>query len=140
MRKPFLAPTLIALTLGAHPAGADDRNGFVGTWLGTWPNGLEIELTVTDVDEDGYVQGIYCNLRQTGIWFADLRREGGTAAARIVDDVLSFKISKTTGGFALDATNDALKLTHKRSGKNKKHLTVNRIESGECANRVVPLS
>ena len=50
--------------------GAADRNGF----LGTWPNGLEIELTVAGIDEDGYVDGLYCNLRKTGIWFADLRR------------------------------------------------------------------
>ena len=133
-----MVATLLALTLSAHTAPASP-DGFIGTWLGTWPNGLEIELSVTDVDDDGYVNGLYCNLRKTGIWFADLRREGGVTAAKIGDDVLEFKIGKTRWAFALEGP-DKLKLTHKRSGKNKKYLTVDRIEQGECASRVVPLA
>lgn len=135
--RTMMGATLLTAALSAHTASAAP-DGFVGTWLGVWPNGLEIELTVTDVDDDGYASGLYCNLRKTGIWFADLRREGGVTAAKITDDVLDFRIGKTRWQFSLEG-DDTLELAHKRSGKKTKHLTVNRVDEGECANRVVPL-
>ena len=137
--RTIIGATLLALSCAAPTSVPASPEGFVGSWLGVWPNGLEIELTVSDVDDDGYVNGLYCNLRKTGIWFADLRRVGGVTAAQISDDVLDFQIGKTRWRFALEG-DDTLKLTHKRSGKNKKHLTVNRVEQGECASRVVPLA
>ena len=35
------------------------------TWLGNWPDGLGIELTIDRIDSDGTVRGLYCNLRPT---------------------------------------------------------------------------
>ena len=138
MRQHLSMATVLALA--AATANADTgRESFTGSWVGTWPNGLVIELTVNDVDSDGSVKGLYCNLRSSGTWFADLQREGGTVAAKVEDDVLAFKIGKTRWQFTPGESPDDLELTHKRSGKNKKHLTLARTEAPRCASRVIPL-
>ena len=135
-----LSASALAATLAvASPAASADTGPFTGSWVGTWPNGLVIELTVTDVDPDGFVKGLYCNLRKTGTWFADLQREGGTVAARVEDDAVTFKIGKTRWQFRPADSPDELELTHKRSGKNKKNLTLARTDGPRCASRITPL-
>lgn len=139
LHRALTAPALTATLALATAAASADSGPFTGSWIGTWPHGLVIELTVNDVDSDGFVTGLYCNLRKTGTWFADLQREGGTVAARVEDDVLEFKIGKTRWQFRSGDSPDALDLTHKRSGKNAKRLTLARTNAPRCASRITPL-
>ncbi|MDD9981609.1 MAG: hypothetical protein OXU81_09670 [Gammaproteobacteria bacterium] len=139
LHRALTAPALTATLALATAAASADSTPFTGSWVGTWPHGLVIELTVNDVDSDGSVTGLYCNLRKTGTWFADLQREGGTVAATVEDEALKFKIGKTRWQFRPGDSPDVLELTHKRSGKNAKRLTLARTDAPRCASRITPL-
>lgn len=131
---------VIAVTLPLVSAATRaDGGAFIGSWVGTWAKGPKIELTVNEVDADGFVKGLYCNLRQSGTWFVDLRRKGGHVAPRVKNDVLSFKIGKTRWQFRPGESPDELGLTHKRTGQKKNLLTLDRTDNPGCYNRIVPL-
>jgi len=110
----------------------------LGTWTGTWPNGLTVELTVTRIDEKRNARGIYCNLREGPITFVyDLHPETAVKA-RTSRNGVKFRINKIQFAFKKTA-DDAMRITRRQSGK-KTTLDVVRTDEPACANRVTLLS
>ena len=109
----------------------------LGTWTGTWPNGLTVELTVTRIDKQRYAQGIYCNLREGPITFVyDLHPERAVKA-RTSRNGVKFRINKIQFAFKKTA-DDAMRITRRQGGK-KTTLDVVRTDEPACANRVAML-
>ena len=131
---------LLAMTLGLATsiANAATDHPFMGTWTGTWPNGLGIELTVTDVTDNEDVYGLYCNIREQSMTFIDLHPESGINA-NATDDTLEFKLGEISLAFTPEGGDPpSLKLTHKR--KSKRHiLRLEQTHDGECTARVTAL-
>ena len=131
----------LALGLAAPSASAATDHPLIGTWEGTWPNGLVVELTVTAIDNQSAAHGIYCNIRDTGIWFVDLRPRGGVEAKVDRKGRLKYKIRNTKWEFRPTRSDpDAMRMIHRRDGR-KNTIDVERIEIEDagCRSRVTPL-
>ena len=92
------AVTSLALTIATFaPVNAAEATPeqFIGTWIGTWPNGeTTIELLVDHIDADGNVYGIYCWVSNTKPWrnWLDLHPDG--AAGKLEKGKIRWKIGK----------------------------------------------
>ena len=132
---------IAALALGPSAASAETEHPLIGTWEGTWPNGLVIELTVTAI-EGNNAHGIYCNVPDSGsalfVW--DIGPDHIPAKLNSKGR-LKYKIGKTRWEFRPDKSDpDAMRMIHRRDGS-KNTLDVERIniEDATCRSRVSSL-
>ena len=144
MRSPttIVAGTLIAIHLMASTALADSHlQGFEGYWSGAASKDLQIELTISHIDEDGTAYGLYCNVRSSGIWFGDIHPEQGAIKAQVSKGVLKFRIRKIKFTFAPDDDHpDTMHSTRQKSGQ-KRTRKLSRVDAQDavCLSRVAPL-
>ena len=138
----LVTATLIAIHLLANTALADSHlQGFGGYWSGAANKKLQIELTITHIDEDGNAYGMYCNVRPDGIWFADFHPEHGAIKAQVSKGVLEFRIRKIKFTFTPDADDPGtMHSTRQKSGQ-KRTRDLSRVdaEDADCLSRVAPL-
>ena len=141
------ADRYIALTPGADTAPPQSvasivpekpAHWLIGTWAGTTPTGLAIELTVTQIDGQ-HAKGVYCNLRGPGpvTTLFDLHP---TVAhkAKVSRNGVKFGLGKTQFEFK-KTDDDTMRITRRKGGK-KRTYEVSYTDEPACANRVVPLS
>ena len=131
----------LALGLAAPGASAATDHPLIGTWEGTWPNGLVAEITVTAVDNKGAAYGIYCTMGPTHFRFSDLHPDDGVNARVDRKKRLKFKLGKMKYEFRPDRSDpDAMRMIHRRGGR-KATVDVERIniKDAACRSRVAPL-
>lgn len=119
--------------VGAHP------HPFVGAWTGQRQNGMVIELTVTSVDADGHVQGLYCNVWASGWRATDMHRDiPGAIDATATATELSFRHERNGRQFAftLDGPN-AMTYVQTIPERGTKTTTMIRTDDPACAPRVI---
>ena len=126
------AAVAVALALSS-PILADER--VTGTWHGTWPTSrVYVELTVTDVDEDGSAHGLYCNVYRTHLSWWDLHPDQVNAT---VDrrGRLKFRFGDVRWEYRPQKRDhDTLRLIWRKS--NRRHtLDMQRVDPGEAACR-----
>ena len=132
------AAAAVALALSS-PILADER--VTGTWHGTWPTSrVYVELTVTDVDEDGSAHGLYCNIYQTHLSWWDLHPDQVNAK---VDrrGRLKFRFGEVRWEYRPQKRDpDTLRLIWRKS--HRRHtLDMQRVDPGEaaCRHRIATL-
>lgn len=115
------------------PAVPSDRPA--GTWLGTWRDGLGVEVTIEQSAGDGTLRGLYCNLRATAYSF--YRLSSGSANAvpvtRTQGGGIEFEIRNTR--FAFTPIGEDLRFAHRR-GSRTRTLVLKRTAAPWCASQV----
>lgn len=110
----------------------------MGSWIGTRPSGLRIELNVIDVAKDGSVTGLYCNTT-TDIWRAyDLGADVAAGTVPVATDrSLSWTYHDRQFKFSLKGESEMTYVQIRPTGT--RTLSMTRTTSPPCAQRVVAL-
>ena len=114
----------------------------IGTWSGTWPVGLNVELTVVSI-EKRQAHGIYCNVRgiDHGVWVWDIGPDYNRNKVRAKGTTMNIRIGKVRYKFRVDPEDrDAMRMEHRRDGAGRNHLDMKRIDAATapCRGRVTP--
>ena len=142
LHRGALAAATLALVASSAATGADD---FRGIWRGIWDDGITTELTVVDIDDDGYARGTYCSQSRKNNhrhFFIDLDPEKGISA-RLDDDVLRFAVpageDEVHWSFRVDRANpDVVRLAYRY--RETLELDLERAETQTCAARIAQLT
>ena len=130
-RNRLAAAAAAALALSAAMA-ADAPHPMVGTWAGTWTRGDMSELTISRVDDDGAVHGVYCHkyAKYHSLGVVELQPADATAAT-LVDGTLRFEVGTSHIEATLDG--DEIVFSNRRAGNDAKSvLTMTRIAAPQC--------
>ena len=116
-----------------------DPHPFVGSWTGSAASGLVLELVVASVDDDGAVQGLYCNIWASGWRATDMNAAiPGAIVATATDRELGFRHEHNgrTFQFTLD-TPDTMTYVQTIPGKGSQTIPIVRTDDPTCAKRVI---
>lgn len=136
----FEAGTPPGVTVAEQVAAAPSpKHPLVGSWIGSRPSGLRIELNVIDVAPDG-VTGLYCNTT-TEIWRAFDMGSGvvGGIVAAVKDQTLSWEMRDRRFTFRVDPDRPDSMVYVQIRPTGTRTLAMTRTTSPPCAQRVVAL-
>ena len=138
------AVTSLALTIASAPVNAAEATPeqFIGTWIGTWPNGKStIEILVDHIDADGNVYGIYCWVSNTHDWRNWFDIHPDSAAGKLEKGKIRWKgDGKRRGVFSVrgkEETTLRMEIWNRKGKKSTlRKLTRETVEDSDCLSRL----